>query len=104
MENEILIIGREEIIESGDERGISELVETICSSKIKVKDLKKEFQSSISNISELFSDLEEYIKQFSLDEITISLEISAEGKIAILGSGVSGSLNSGIQLKFVKKE
>jgi hypothetical protein len=58
---------------------------------------------SLANLSDALSQTFQHIKavgDYTLDEVTVSVEISASGKVAILGTGAEVSGKGGVQLKF----
>lgn len=53
----------------------------------------------IAEIKNVLSDLDTELQDFALDEIEVSIEISATGRIALIGSVEAGS-TGGMKLKF----
>ncbi len=94
----ITIIGREfESTTRGKGIGLNEKLKL---SEVSGKKLKKEITKITNSLSQIIEQNEVTVNNFTLDEIAIKLEVSASGKIAILGNGVSTSGTGGIELKF----
>ncbi len=98
--HEIAIIGREY---SGNlTRG--RLEDSLKIGTVTSEKLKTELANITASVGETLETINLGLKQYFLDEISIKLEITTEGKIALLGSGVSTSGTGGIELKFKKKD
>jgi len=105
MKNEkITIIGLESFDNDDGTRDMSDLLKSFKSNEINTKKLQKEFQKTLSKISTMIAGYKESLDNYEMNEITISLEISAKGKIGLLGSGLTAGGASGLKIKFIKKE
>jgi hypothetical protein len=65
----------------------------------KLKPAVKEFAEQMGSILVSIRDPGGY----SLDEVELTLQVTAEGKIGLLGSTVGGSSVGGIKMKFKKR-
>lgn len=100
--DKIIVIGRE--FEMSDTRTKkSKLSERVKIGEFSPEVLKNELSKITLSISGVMEQKESEINGFSLDEVSIKLEVSASGKVAILGNGVSASGTGGIELKFKRK-
>jgi hypothetical protein len=87
----------------------TEFVET--SSQIRttvpVETLKNEMEAFLKDLDDIFSHAEKQLEQqkteMQLDEIALSIEISAEGQISLLGIGGKTGGKGAISLKFKRK-
>lgn len=71
---------------------------------VSAETLKEGIRNISEGISEALDGINETIAEYTLEEISIKLEISATGQVAILGSGVSATSTGGLELKFTKKK
>lgn len=69
---------------------------------VKIETLSSEMGEFYNKITTVFDNLEQSSAKWGIEEISISLEISADGKIGILGSSVSGGMKGGVVLKLKK--
>jgi hypothetical protein len=68
--------------------------------EVNVQDLAMSLQVFVSQLDQTFTDvLSRKIGGFELDEIEVSVEVSVEGRISLLGTGVQGGTTGG--MKFV---
>jgi hypothetical protein len=87
----------------------TELIETSAQIRttVPVETLKKEMEAFLSDIGEIFSHAEKKLEQekteIQLDEIGLSIEISVEGQISLLGIGGKTGSKGSISLKFKRK-
>lgn len=58
-----------------------------------MKSFSSQFGQALSSISDIGGN-------FHLDEVKVSLEITAEGQVAIMGSGISTGGTAGVELTF----
>lgn len=65
------------------------------------EDLKKNMSNFLSNLEDILDAGKTRIGEFQIDEITVSAQISGDGKVCLLGSGVKVGMQGG--LKFVLK-
>ena len=104
MKKELIVIGREEIVSEGLHRiNTSPLFNNVIAKRISVQKIKQSLNDKIDLIGEMLSDAEDKVEKFKLEEVEFSLELSAQGEVAILGSGISTGMSSGIKLKFIRK-
>ncbi len=67
--------------------------------------LKSSLDSATESLSEVFtSAFERTFGAFELNEVEMALEVSANGKVGIMGSGASVKGSGSIKLKFVRKK
>jgi hypothetical protein len=75
---------------------------------VSVETLEQNMTSFLSVVGRLFSRAEEQSKVddsgMQLDEIELSVEITAEGEIKLLGTGVKGGGKGGLTLKFKRTQ
>ncbi|AFZ58841.1 hypothetical protein H6G54_28415 [Anabaena cylindrica FACHB-243] len=78
-------------------------VEEIKESRLKAGKLAAQMSQFVGIVSHLFSHVEKQIKPqagLELDEVTLTVEISSEGEIKLLGTGVKAAGKGAIELKF----
>ena len=63
--------------------------------------VKAQMKSMISIVNDLFDDASTR-KGLQLDEVELSVEINAEGKVSLIGNGGTLGSKGGIKLKFVR--
>jgi len=66
--------------------------------------LKNGLLNVVNSISSVLEKIDENMESYRLEEISIALELTASGKIAIVGSGIDAGSKGGIQLKFQKEK
>lgn len=71
--------------------------------EIPIDGLKSQVDAVISGLDDLFAARADALKNYELAEFTVSLEVTASGKIGILGTGVETSGTGGIELTFRRK-
>jgi hypothetical protein len=75
---------------------------------VSVEMLKKEVEVFLSNLGYIFGHTERQLEQqrtaMHLDEVELSIEISAEGQISLFGTGGKTGGKGAISLKFKRKE
>jgi hypothetical protein len=75
--------------------------------KVSVQKLEQEMASFVSVVSRLFNRAEQQADKQSgmrLDEIEISVEISGEGEVKLVGTGAKAAGKGAITLKFKRTE
>lgn len=96
-DNKMIVIGREFSTET---RGNINSVFRV--GEIDPEVIKEQLNSIGQTLASSLDNIETGLKNYELSELTVKLEVSASGKVAILGNGVSSSGTGGIELKFVK--
>lgn len=67
--------------------------------------LKSSLDAATENLSEVFATaFERTFGAFELNEVEMALEVSADGKVGIMGSGAGVKGSGSIKLKFVRKK
>ncbi|KHG41611.1 MULTISPECIES: hypothetical protein [Aphanizomenonaceae] len=77
--------------------------EEIKNSRITAGTLAKQMSHFVGVISGVFSNVQKQVEtqgELQLDEITLTVEISSEGEIKLLGTGVKAAGKGAIELKF----
>jgi len=69
-----------------------------------IRKLKSELEHITKAIGNVIDTQALNLKQYQLGEITIKLQVSTTGQLAILGNGISATGSGGIDLKFIKKK
>lgn len=96
MENySISIIGRED----GGLTGKGPFGSSLSAHKLPIETLRLNLLDFINKIETTLEGVNLKIKNYELDEIEMSLEVSASGRISLLGS-VGADASGGITLKF----
>ena len=70
---------------------------------LKIETLSEELKQFHSKMSEAFENINQNESRMTLDEVTINVEVSADGSIGFLGSGAKAGVKSGLTLKFKVK-
>ena len=96
--SEILVIGR--TIPGNLTRGNHAIEDAMKVGSISSDKLQSELKEITNCIGATLEKINSALKQYSLEEISIKLELTTEGKLGILGSGMSVSGTGGIDLKF----
>jgi hypothetical protein len=77
-------------------------------STIPVEKLKREMEAFLSDIGDIFAHSERQLEQqktaLQVDEIELSIEISAEGQVSLFGIGGKTGGKGAITLKLKRKE
>ncbi|WP_353931146.1 hypothetical protein WJM97_00595 [Okeanomitos corallinicola TIOX110] len=75
----------------------------IKDSRIKAGTLAVQMSQFVGVVNNLFSHVQKQVKpqsELALDEITLTVEITGEGEIKLLGTGVKAAGKGAIELKF----
>ena len=75
--------------------------------KISVQKLEQEMANFLSMVNQLFNQAEQQANKKSgiqLDEIELSVEISGEGEVKLIGTGAKAAGKGAIKLKFKRAE
>lgn len=84
------------------ERGLgATLFQSGKAKSVDTADLKHNMARFLANLEDILDAGKSRIGEFQIDEITVSAQISADGKVCLLGSGVKAGMQGG--LKFVLK-
>ncbi|NEQ70370.1 MAG: hypothetical protein F6K21_33735 [Symploca sp. SIO2D2] len=76
-------------------------------SRISVQKLEAEMSKFLQSVGGLFNRAQKQVNQqsgFKLDEIQLSVEISGEGEVKLLGTGGKAGTKGAITLKFKRAE
>ena len=68
-----------------------------------VEDLKNNFSDFLKGVNTIFSEIETSVDSLEIKEITINVDVSASGKIRLIGS-VEAGVEGGITVKLKKKK
>ncbi|MDF5708015.1 MAG: hypothetical protein PUP90_10135 [Nostoc sp. S4] len=94
--------GDETIRESTVSKGVGDAV------KVSAQKLEQNMTHFLKLVTNLFSQAEQQAKINSagmqLDEIELSVEISAEGEVKLIGNGAKAGSKGAIKLKFKRQE
>jgi hypothetical protein len=69
-----------------------------------VAQLAESVKSFVRSISAVIEQTPSNIGAFELTELTLAAEISGQGKLVLLGTGVEASTKGGVTLKFERKK
>jgi hypothetical protein len=73
-------------------------------SYINTETLKQGLTEFLDALGEVFSQVNLQKSQIHLNEIEVSVEIGAEGRLALLGSGIKAGNKGSLKLKFTYKQ
>ncbi|MEH2406967.1 Pepco domain-containing protein [Nostoc sp.] len=93
--------GDEAIRESIGSKGVGDAV------KVSAQTLEQNMSHFLELVGSLFSQAQQHAKvnsKMQLDEIELSVEISADGEVKLIGSGVKAGSKGAIKLKFKRRE
>ncbi|MEH1836289.1 MAG: hypothetical protein V7L29_30615 [Nostoc sp.] len=93
--------GDEAIRENIGSKGVGDAV------KVNAQKLEQNMTNFLKVVGSLFSQAQQQAKvnsRMQLDEIELSVEISAEGEIKLIGSGAKAGSKGAIKLKFKRQE
>ncbi|WP_373530535.1 hypothetical protein [Nostoc sp.] len=93
--------GEETIRDSIGSKGVGDAV------KVSAQTLEQNMTHFLKLVGSLFSQAEQQAKvnsKMQLDEIELSVEISADGEVKLIGSGVKAGSKGAIKLKFKRQE
>ncbi|WP_067031822.1 hypothetical protein [Allomuricauda sp. CP2A] len=99
-DNIIIFSKEEKLIARGSG---SSRIEQIIENTISVEVLSNQIQNIQNQILELLDFQIDASKNYQLEEVEISAEVSADGKIGILGVGTQVGAKGGIVFKFKRK-
>ena len=95
---EISVLGRDE----GEDRGLREFL--LRRREIDVDKLKKDLQTFLGHIESIVSELPAAVSGFGLDSVELSVEVSAKGKVSLLGSGGEMGGKGGLTFTLRRKD
>lgn len=72
--------------------------------RIPVEALAGGIESFLQMLADVIQRAPEAVGAFSLTELTLSAEVTAQGKLVLLGTGVESSAKGGITFKFERKQ
>ncbi|MEA5601838.1 hypothetical protein [Nostoc sp. UHCC 0252] len=93
--------GEETIREPTGSKGVGDAV------KVSAQTLEQNMTHFLKVVGSLFSQAQQQAKvnpKMQLDEIELSVEISADGEVKLIGSGVKAGSKGAIKLKFKRQE
>jgi len=93
--------GDETIRENTGSKGVGDAV------KVSAQTLEQNMTHFLKVVGSLFSQAEQQAKvnsKMQLDEIELSVEISADGEVKLIGSGAKAGTKGAIKLKFKRQE
>lgn len=68
--------------------------------EIKTEILAENIKLFLNSIEAMLEQCPEEVGKFCMTEFTVSAEVSANGKLVLLGSGVETGINGGLVFKF----
>lgn len=71
---------------------------------VSVETLKQQMSDFVRVVNHIFSEAQKLQSGLQLDELTLSVEISAQGQVNLLGIGGNVGSKGAIQLKFKRKD
>ncbi|MCC5630749.1 hypothetical protein LC613_23235 [Nostoc sphaeroides CHAB 2801] len=92
---------RDETRDTTGSKGVGDAV------KVSAQTLEQNMTHFLKLVGSLFSQAEQQAKvnsKMQLDEIELSVEISADGEVKLIGSGVKAGSKGAIKLKFKRQE
>ena len=84
-------------------RGVREQVDKVVDEGIPLDKLQRGFESFMDSLSQIVQAGYDKVGDYSLDEISFSAEISAEGEFKLLGTGVGVSGSAGVTFKLHRR-
>ncbi|MEQ9052074.1 MAG: hypothetical protein RLO12_05220 [Fulvivirga sp.] len=98
-QNEIWILSPDLTLDDDESVRGTDLEESVIK-RLNPEKFKKGIESFTSMIGESIDSFGGKLENFQLDEITVKIDITAEGQVLFLGTGGKASGTGGIQLKF----
>jgi hypothetical protein len=83
------------------ERGLGDRLTQGAISAVSVSELKKNVESFFVQLREILDTGAERIGRFEVDQVEVSVQITGEGKVCLMGSGMKLGAEGGV--KFVLK-
>jgi len=72
--------------------------------ELKIKELAGSVNEFLTQIESIFKKAPDQIGKFKFNEFVVSAEISASGKLMLLGSGVEAAAKGSLSFKFERAE
>jgi hypothetical protein len=93
----LVVTGIGERIEEGRvERGIGETLAKGAINTVSVSTLKKSMESFFRQLREILDTGRERIGAFEVDQVEVSAQITGDGKVCLMGSGVKIGVQGGV--------
>jgi hypothetical protein len=98
--DEILIIGS---LDDGPgdgriERGFGDIVKKAAAKAVGVSDLKANMDQFFDQLRRILDSGKDKMGAFQVDQVEVSVQITGQGKVCLLGSGGSAGMTGGIKL------
>ncbi len=74
------------------------------SQPVSVTTLGDNLRKFVSGLDAAFKDVPSALASYDLDEVEVSVTVSAEGSISLLGSGGKAGVEGGLKLTFSRKK
>lgn len=106
--NEILVFVRKTASATPSERGSSALTDTIQRAsteviKVNLERLQTELGKLIQGFGTALMSVPNALGEYQLDEVQVTVEVTAEGTVGLLGSGGTVAGQGGVSLLFKKR-
>jgi hypothetical protein len=95
-QHELIIVGSGPTSKSGLRSGRDEGVRKVVETAISVDKLQQNFTQFLQNLRQVLTVDEGRVGDLVLDEITFSVEISADGEFKLLGTGIGAAASSSL--------
>jgi hypothetical protein len=73
------------------------------SQPVSVATLRDNLRKFVSSLDAAFKDVPSALASYDLDEVEVSVTVSAEGGVSLLGSGGKAGVEGGLKLTFSRK-
>ena len=77
---------------------------TIATKKLKIDDLVSSVNQFLNKINTILENVPDQYDKFRFEEISFSAEISANGKLVLLGTGIEAATKGALVFKFKRIE
>lgn len=91
-EETITVLGYDD---RGDDRGIRDVLRR---RSVRVVDLKGEMAAFVEKMKDVVGEVPAELGRYSIDTVTLTLEVSATGKVNLIGAGGEVTGTGGIEL------
>lgn len=104
MSDEILVLGFDD--SSGKDRifGVGRSQAKVARDKVSPEELKKRLDSFVSSMGDVVSGVPDKLADYQVNEISFTAEVSATGKVGLLGTGVDVTGGGGITITLTRKD